>query len=186
MLDIDKYSKKQMMIATAVLTAVVSSIITVCLTKALDSVFPSSFILNEKSNSTNGVLMYSMEYSSRSDGKQFLGIVTQYPIWYYSMSIGNRSVNKTGTISVTIDFPKKMKAIWGLLGEREVKVKNTNTIHFQAPQLKPGYGKTFSVAIASLDLPDINRMKMTITSSAGNFEKVPSQHYRSIFKPIEK
>ena len=173
-------------LVSGIISALVTAIATVSLTKFFDTVLPSSLVLKETSDDKSANGIYSFEYSSSSNGRQFLGIVTQYPIRYYSISIGNASQQESGTIHVSMDFPSRMKKIWILIGDNRGTHKNSSSIHFQMSQLPPGHGATFSIAVATLELPDVTKMNMRVTSSIGDFEKVSTSRYKSIFKPIEE
>ncbi len=173
----------------AVVSALVSAVITVGLTKFLDTLFPTHVIWAEKVKTgySYPALMYAFEYDSYLPGKRMpiLGFIIQYPTWLYSISLGNDSKFDTGIISVTIDLPNKVKAVAVFLNDRTTEFKSTDTLHFQVDPIKKTYGRSYRIAIASADLPDLNKFKVSVISPSGSFGKVTKVLYESVFKPIK-
>ena len=178
---IEELSEHRVTLLCSVICALVGAVATVFLTKLLDTAFPSSFIIKEETYDTSAKQIYAFEFGSHSSGKQFLGIVTEYPIWYYRLSVGNATWQNTGIIHVSVDFPTRMRTIWALTGDKTIRENNAQTLHFQIPQLTARHGVTFAIAVASLDLPDINKVQIRVTSTTGDFAKVPSARYKNIF-----
>lgn len=186
-INLDRFSKAEAALASGIVCSLISAVATVFLTKCVDSVLPPSFLIRAETPDMSNNRVYALEFASCTNGKQLLGIVVEYPIWYYRVSVGNTTRENTGTIHISADFPQQMKMVWALIGDKTIKEKNAQTLHFQMSQLTARRGMTFSIAVASLELPDINKIRIQVTSAAGDFEKVPMARYNGTFtKPVDK
>ena len=169
----------------SIISAFVSAVTTVCIQRALDIAFPVPQLIEQQQPTDLKIpsLAYSFSYSAYAEPEppRLLGLIRYTPIYYYEVSLGNSSDGDSGIISITIDFPEEFKSAAVFLTDRTIEYRAKRSIHFQTTELKSNFGKSFKIGIKAEDLPDITRMKVQVTSKAGEFTTVSKNLYDKVF-----
>ncbi len=123
--------------------------------------------------------IYTFEYWKTQKRSNFLFLFPQDPIYYYKLNIGNGSKKDIKLIYVTIDFPNKISQIWTSINMEGHKKSNTDTLCGTASNIKVLTGVTLTVAVCAKYKPDINKIKIQLSSNEGEFKYVNPSEYHS-------